>query len=345
MNGQKICGIPFSGFMLYVNPYDKDKIVSTTCCPSWLNIPYNACNTPVPENGSGFLDINKIWNSDEMIKFRRSVVDGSYSFCNLSKCPSFSSNNLFPLPDRAKELIEQGIYEVDYPPLYVQANIDRACNLRCPSCRGTVYATSNPKSYTWLKSILSNGVEHLVVNGTGELFKNQYLLAALNEIKKDNYPNLKYIDIITNGTLFNKTMWASLSEGFKSILRRVNISVDAASEQTYEKIRVGGNFNRLLDNLSHIGNLRKEEKIKGLTISFVLQKSNIHELLDFVKLAKKINADGVDIMKIENWHSQSQQDFKNNLELPDNWESIYKNDIDEVKRYMKDNNLNYFSNI
>jgi sulfatase maturation enzyme AslB (radical SAM superfamily) len=345
MSDQKICGLPFSGFMLYVNPYNRDKIVSAFCCPSWLNPPYDVNKIPVPEDASGFLKINEIWNSAEIIKFRKSVADGSYSFCNVDKCPNLASGTLAPLPHRAQELISQGIYEVDYPPIYIQANIDRACNLQCPSCRGYHYAKSNPKVYTWLNSILSNGTEHIVINGTGELFKNQYMLAALNEIKKEDYPSLKYIDIITNGTLLNKTMWASLSEGFKSKIRRITVSVDAASKQTYEKIRVGGNFEVLLDNLYYIGTLRREDKIKGLTISFVLQKSNIHELLDFVKMVKKINADGVDIMMVENWKSQSLQDFKDNLELPDNWKNTYKDKIEEVKRYLISNNLNYYSNI
>jgi MoaA/NifB/PqqE/SkfB family radical SAM enzyme len=331
--------------MLYVDPYNKDRIFSATCCPTWLKYPYNACNTYIPEDSSGFLKLDKFWNSDEMITFRKSIMDGSYSFCNKEICPNYFSSTLTPLPDRAKELIDQDTYVVDYPPLYIQANVDRACNLRCPSCREKLSAISNKKSYNWLKSILSNGVEQVVINGTGELFKNQYLLAALNEIEKDKYPNLKCIDIITNGTLLNKTMWASLSEGFKALLRRVNVSIDAASEQTYKKIRVGGNYSRLLDNLRLICNLRKEEKIKGLTVSFVLQRSNVHELLDFVKLAKGFGVDGVSITKIEDWHAHPRQEFLDKLALPDKWKDTYRAEIEEVKKYMKDNNLNYFSNI
>jgi len=345
MGNKKICGIPFKGLSLFVDPFNNDNIISTVCCPAWLNAEYKNSRILVSEDGSGVMDLNSFWNSKEMMDFRESVANGSYSFCNLKECLSYASGCMEPLPEQAKGLIDQGIYEMDYPPMNVEANIDRACNLSCPSCRASSKTISNPKSYNRLKSILSSGVESILINASGELFKNQYLLKALNEVTSELYPNLKSFKIITNGTLLNKTMWASLSEGFKSLISCLHVSVDAASEQTYHKIRVGGNFNRLLDNLKLIGTLKKEKKIKFFMMAMVLQKANIHELLDFLKLAAQMGVDGVSLVKIGYWHTCSIQEFRNNLALPDDWEVTYKDLVNEAKAFAADNGIYLFSNI
>jgi len=345
MKNRKICGVPFSNFMLHVDPKSNGNIIYMACCPAWLNPPYNSSIMSIPEDDSGFINLDSLWNSKSMVTFRKSVVDGSYSFCNILKCPYYVSDDLSPLPDRAKELIERGVFEMDYPPSYIQANIDRACNLTCPSCREYPNAQPNPKSYVRLKSLLLSGVESIYLNGTGEIFRNQYLLSALNEITKETYPNLKTVGIISNGTLLNKTMWASLSKGFKSLVKRIDISVDAASEQIYRKVRVGGNFSRLLDNLHFIGSLKKENEIENFSISLVLQKVNIHELLNFIKLAKDVNADAVCILRIEDWHARPHQEFLDNMALPVNWEVTYKDYLEEARKLAVDNSIYFFSNL
>lgn len=345
MKNLKICGVPFSNFMIHVSPKNNGDIIYTACCPAWLNPPYSTTIVPMPEDESGFINLDSLWNSKSMVTFRKSIVDGSFSFCNTSKCPYYVSDNLSPLPDRAKELVERGVFEMDYPPSYIQANIDRACNLTCPSCREYPNTQPNPLSYVRLKSILLSGVEYAYLNGTGEIFRNKYLLRALNEITKENYPNLKNVGIITNGTLLNKTMWASLSKGFKNLIKRIDISVDAASEQIYKKVRVGGNFNRLMDNLHFIGNLKKEKEIESLSISMVLQRVNIHELLDFIRLAKDVNADTVSILRIEDWRARPHQEFLDNMALPVNWEVVYKDYLEEARKLAIDNGIYFFSNL
>lgn len=345
MNTEKICGIPFYGLSLSADDlFINGPIKSRVCCPEWLKPPYNTFRMPVLENVSGFIDLDGIWNSEMMVTFRKSVADGSYSFCRTNICPNYLSDNLCSLPKRAQELISQGIYTMDYPPINIEANIDRACNLSCPSCRMVPFNTPDPRSYPRLKSLLASGVENIFINGTGELFRNQYLLKALNEITSELYPNLKNINIITNGTLLNKTMWLSLSEGFKSLIARVHVSVDAASEQTYRKIRVGGNFNRLLDNLKLISTLKKEKKIKSFTMAMVLQKANIHELLDFLKLAADMGADCVALVKVGYWYACSLQEFQDKMALPDNWEIIYKDILIEAKDFAASNNIYLLSN-
>lgn len=345
MTCSKICGVPFSEIRLYPHPFDSNKISLMTCCSSWLQAPYNEYTEVIPETPSGYLKILEIWNTQRMIDLRKSVVDGSYRYCKLDKCPNYLTGTLMPLPDRASELIEKGIFELDYPPLNIHACIDKACNLQCPTCRTSPIFLPNKKSYNWLKSVLLSGIETLNLNGSGEIFKNKYILDILSEFKNKDYPNLKRVDIITNGTLINHIMWISLPEDLKRLVNCFTVSVDAASEEVYRIVRPGGNFKKLVSNLSFLGDLRRDGVIINLALAFVVQKSNVHELYDFVKLADSVNANIVTITKVEDWSIYPHDYYLKRFELPTGWEARYKEEFDNIKKYLKDKKIVCYSNV
>lgn len=341
----KICGIPFSEIRLYPHPYNTNRLTIMCCCPSWLNAPYNEFTEYVPETSSGYLKIDEVWNSNRMVKLRKSVVDGTYSYCNLNKCASYLSNKLDPLPYKAIESIRQKNYKLNYPPITIHTAIDRACNLRCPTCRLKLNPLPNTKTENWLESVLNSGIECLNFNGSGEAFKNPYFLNLMINFKKEEYPNLKKIDIITNGTLLNSTMWISLSKDFKSIINSVMVSVDAATEKTYKKIRLGGNFQILMKNIKFLGDLRRKGEIKELSLAFVVQKSNIHELSDFSKLAIDVGASCMSAMKVDDWSHYTQGEFRDRFELSENHLLTYKKEIIRIKTLLEKEGLTFYSNL
>lgn len=341
----KICGIPFSEIRLYPHPYNTNRLTLMCCCPSWLDVPYNEFTYCVPETPSGHLKIDEVWNSERMIKLRKSVVEGTYTFCKLDRCASYISNDIIPPPKRALELIEKGIYEMDYPPITIHSAIDRACNLRCPTCRLRLNPLPNVKTENWLESILKSGIECINFNGSGEAFKNPYFLGFMINFKKENFPNLKKVDIITNGTLLNYVMWMSLSDDFKSILDTIMVSVDAATESTYKKVRLGGNFQTVLKNLKFLGNLRRKGEIKKLSLAFVIQKINRHELYDFSKMAIEIGATSVSATRVEDWSHYTLGEFYERFELPESYLATYKEDFLKIKDLLKKEGLSFYSNL
>lgn len=90
----------------------------------------------------------------------------------------------------------------------------------------------------------------------------------------------------------------------------VDISIDAATSETYEKIRVGGNFDLLLKNLELLGRLRIVQKINHLMIRFVVQRLNYLEMPKFVELGERIHADVVYFCKIANWNLYSEEEYR-----------------------------------
>ena len=92
---------------------------------------------------------------------------------------------------------------------------------------------------------------------------------------------------------------------------KIMISVDAVTEETYNKIRCGGNFKQLMKNLENLSEARKNGKVKEVTLLFVIQKENYKEMIDYVKLAKRLEFDHVDFSRIQNWGTFTKKEYEN----------------------------------
>jgi len=340
----RICGVPFADMAIHPRKSDENKLSVIPCCSSWLKPPYSLFPIEITEDSLGKIDVMSAWNSQHYLTFRESILNGSYRYCRPDVCPYFSSGNFPPVPTEALPYIEKKETYLNYPPITINVAIDRACNLSCPSCRRKLYNEPKEKSYHRIVSILSSGAKHIFVNGAGELFINKYLMKAFRDFSFDTYPNIRRFSIITNGTALNRTAWYTLSDDFRNALYDINVSIDSPIRETYEKIRVGGNFEVLLKNLEFISKLRKEGAIKNFVLTSVLQRLNIAELPKFVKYAISINADHLNINRIENWGHYSSYTFKDKIDIPRDWEITYKDEIAEAICLMKDNGISWISN-
>jgi sulfatase maturation enzyme AslB (radical SAM superfamily) len=340
----KICGVPFSELAIHPKKTDEYLLSAIPCCSSWLKPPYSQFSIEVKEDPSGKIDIAGAWNSPLYIAFRESILSGSYQYCRPDVCPYFTLGDFPPLPEEALPYIEKKETYLNYPPITINVAIDRACNLSCPSCRTKLYNEPKEKSYQRIISILSSGVKHIFINGAGELFINRYLMKAFRGFSFNSYPNVRRFSVITNGTALNRTAWYTLSDDFRSALYSINVSIDSPKKETYEKIRVGGKFEVLIKNLEFISKLREEGSVKHLILTSVLQRLNIAELPKFVKYAICIKADHLNLNRIENWGHFDSDEFKNRIDLPENWEVTYKDEIAEAVHLMIENGVSWVSN-
>ena len=116
-------------------------------------------------------------------------------------------------------------------------------------------------------------------------------------IKFIDYAKLKGIlDIYfsTNGILLKKEFSKKLIE---SGLTRIQISIDAFTQDTYNKVRPGGDLNKIIENVNNFLSLKKELNADTplVRVNFVKTELNEHELDTFVKLWK----DKVDMIGIQ----------------------------------------------
>lgn len=104
------------------------------------------------------------------------------------------------------------------------------------------------------------------------------------------------LNLTTNGTLLNR----KISKQIMPFLSDLKISLDGASKNTYEKIRVGANFNKVIKNTKTFLeerelylNTEQGNHIPTVTFQIVLMTENIKELPKLVKLAHKLGVDRV----------------------------------------------------
>ena len=171
------------------------------------------------------------------------------------------------------------------PDMFVLLDFLNKCNLRCIMC-GNSNQTNEPEVVIDRKSFekiaeavfplsrqvnLSCGYEPFVFPGIFD-----YVEIALK------YPIPK-LTLVTNATLLNRTR----VERIVALgLPYLAISVDGATKETYESIRIGAEFEKLLENLRSLRQTKEEmhrEKPR-IQFNFVLMDKNLEEISLFIHL-------------------------------------------------------------
>ena len=251
------------------------------CCPSW-------CPTNIGNEKR--LD----WVSENAQKIRESMLDGSYSHCDHSVCPNLNLLiNMGTIPygfmEKEEFLKKYNTEKYKDGPEDLLFGWDRSCNLRCPSCRSN-FIHNEPEgsiefkeSYDLLKTLEENfgqSVKRLMITGSGDPFYSNIYRNYLKDFDKSKYPNLEKIQIITNGNLLTEKMWKSLKAS--PYIKQIEISIDAGTKETYENItRIGGRWERLIENLKFLSNL---DSLEDMMVSMVVSQHNYKEMLVFYNL-------------------------------------------------------------
>ena len=229
-----------------------------------------------------------------------SSINHSFCLCNLSnRCKKYSINPI-------KKDIKISCKSTRKIPTFMALSIDPTCNLCCKSCRNQYYTMDektnkniNLVTNKLIDSKILNEASSLMLAGLGEVFYSPYYRTLL-----DNNVKRKNIEILSNGILFNEENWNWLKPKFEDIC--VTISVDAATEGTYKKLR-GADFNQLMKNLEMLADLRRQGKIRKFNLNYVVQRDNFREMPEFVLLGKKLGVDMIEFQHMNNFGNLSKK--------------------------------------
>jgi len=170
---------------------------------------------------------------------------------------------------------------VEEAPIHVSAiEINDSCNLNCAMCE-TKKAERGKKGLMNIDDF-RKGVEKLCARGMrstnlhtlGDPIANRNLRDYL-EILRDN--NVYLTNFSTNGLMMKRHMDTIFE--FRDNIGTMRFSIDAATKPTYERIRVGGTFEGLHENL-----LAFKERNNAapnpfaINVSAVVSADNYHEL-------------------------------------------------------------------
>lgn len=329
-----VCTVPFQALEIHENK-------NFMCCASWL--------TKELPNKVPLVDL---WNSQEAMDIRKSVMDGSYRYCDKTQCPFLaqlinlnlkSSGPIIPvnhLPKYIKEYYDNGETYMKHGPTILQMSFDRTCNYKCPSCRiNMIVANSDGikrinSTIEEMENAYSNSIETIYCSGTADPFASVSYRKYLREFNPEKYPNLKTIHLHTNASLWDQEMWDSMPKIHKYVTT-CEISIDAGTKETYENItRLGGNWDNLISNLKFISTIPSLKKVKT---SFVVQQSNYKEMGLFLEIMKEIFGMKTKVFfgKINNWGTFTPQQFEI-LKIWDPNHPEHQGFLDEFTKVSKD---------
>lgn len=258
-------------------------------------------------------------NSEQARKIRASILDGSYRYCNAVHCqhmirdtiPSRTAPQLLNDPILGRVIIEQNASLSEIRELAL--GYDPTCNLSCPSCRREVIIDRKKQSRHRTEQIRQHiapvlpKLRLLYINNGGEFLLSRPSRELLQSIDPKLCPEIT-IDLISNGTLFSKSEWQKFSN-IHGRVRNVRISTDAATKDTFEAVRRGGKWERFVENLNFIGELRRSGEIRFFLMSFAYQLANFREMPAFVGFSKSVGADAVSFEPLLPSEAMTQAEF------------------------------------
>ncbi len=189
-------------------------------------------------------------------------------------------------------------------PEFVQIEVTTKCNFNCITCsRQSLSRTRINKdlSFSEFKKLIDENPNLKVVKlqGLGEPFLNK-------DIKQmAEYAKHKGISVttITNGSIVPE---ADMLQFFDEI----TVSFDAANKETFESIRRGSNFDKIIENIKELVKLKEERKLKlKISMNVVVSHLNYTQMEDIVKLASSLKLDSIGFVEVENWYIPSQKEF------------------------------------
>ena len=295
------------------------------------------CNSPswIPKFVGNLLDIETIFdalNSDQAIAIRQEILAGRYFYCNNRICGFFSKIPLatyqtLPLDTEPLALLASHNLLVSLIPKNLIFDFDYTCNFQCPSCRTELINTNKHQIIRPINNDIVAKIKHLIIDQIkdqpveirwcgGEPFISEVYLDLLEYITQLNKPNIQHV-IQTNGSYLKKK--SDLLEKLLPSMTELRVSFDAATADTYHKIRVNGQWEGLLENVCWARNLIDAQGTGTLlSADFVVQVDNFKEIPEYVKLCNSLGIDKITFQKMWNWGTWPKDIFKKkNVYNPD----------------------------
>lgn len=236
--------------------------------------------------------IREIWEGKAIEEIRKHLANFDFSKgCN--KCAdAINSKNYHGLPalsyDSTRKINK-------YYPVRMEFEMGNTCNLACKMCNSYFSSTykkhfqddadtpiSYPENFLFQLIEFIPHLKYTKFTG-GEPFLIEEYYPIWDKITEIN-PSCG-IHIQTNGLILNNKVKSTLEKGNFHI----GVSLDGATKESYEKIRLYGKFERLLENLLYFKEYCKR-KDTILNFPFTPTRDTLYEVQKFPDFANKYNA-------------------------------------------------------
>mgnify|MGYP002725713510 CR=1 FL=1 len=210
------------------------------------------------------------------------------------------------------------------PPNFVQIESTTKCNMKCKQCiRGP--GENFDMSFELYKSIVDQliltrfGTRHVDLTGVGEPLLNPNLEAMVDYAKRRDFR----VSFTSNFMLMNESRAADV---VGSGVDYLYASVDGGNKETYEKIRVGANYEKFISNIEHFMEIKSKLDVDKPTLRFyvALQDDNVKEIQDFIELASGL---GISLVNFNRLVIPGKEHWTIGIPVLDIWKSLPDNEV------------------
>lgn len=185
------------------------------------------------------------------------------------------------------------------PRLNVRMDLTNRCNLLCKMCHypNTVHHPKFDMEPDLVRKIVEQVfpyTERATLACQYEAFMSRHIEEILQIVANGPCDS---IGVVTNGTLLTERRARLLLE--TQVFVSMAISIDGGTRETYERIRVNGNWDKLVANLERLHALKQEYNSVRPVLQFntVLMKSTALELPKLVELAIRVGVARIEAIR------------------------------------------------
>lgn len=273
-------------------------------------------------------DIYNILNSAQARAIRNEILNNRYYYCNFDLCGftrELTDNSFNTEPTTMSDLSALTFINSPHDAVVTEIprnlifDFDHTCNYRCPSCRTELLNYNKHPIIAPINQRIANKIKTLIIDeirdqdieirwAGGEPFISKVYLELMEYIiQRHPKGNVKHC-IQTNGSYLKAK--ESLLDGLLPHVNELRISFDAATADTYHKVRVNGVWDNLINNVQWLMQKIKTNDIKlRVAADFVVQRNNYHEIPEFKRLCTALGIDIVNYQKMWNWTTWSNEEF------------------------------------
>jgi radical SAM protein with 4Fe4S-binding SPASM domain len=181
-------------------------------------------------------------------------------------------------------------------PFTVSIEPTTSCNLRCPECpsgmRKFTRATGNIplEFYRQVIDQLYPDLLYLILYFQGEPYLHPDFLTMVAYARKKNI----YTATSTNAHFLTDD---AAKRTVESGLDRIIISLDGLDQETYEKYRAGGSFNKVMEGIRNLVRWKKELKSSTpfIILQFIVFRTNEYQVPLLRKVARELGVDKLEL--------------------------------------------------
>ena len=164
-------------------------------------------------------------------------------------------------------------------PIHLDIETTNACNLRCPMCPRTILLTQDRffkiqfMSFDFYRSLIDQGVEQglssVKLNYLGEPLLHP---DVVKQVKYAKDRGILDVMLNTNATLLTEDLSRALLDAG---LDKIFFSFDSHLKEEYERIRVGANFEKTVENVKNFAEIKNHNGYRGTEarVSMVLNRN------------------------------------------------------------------------